>query len=714
MTENFSDHKNCPIPRIAHLCDELDKYLSSEQVREIYRAYLFSAEAHEFQYRIAGEHYIYHPVAVAFILAEMRLDQKCIMAALLHDVIEDTGVLKEALAREFDNEVADLVDGVSKITQIDFKDQAQAQAANLDKMLLAMTRDIRVILIKLADRLHNMRTLGPLRRDKAKRIAKETLEIYSPIANRLGINNICLELENMGFRYYYPWRYCALKNALEKFYQHRDKFIHTVTNIIQTHLHQEIIVSRVINRKKHLYGIYRKMQDKHRNFADIVDVYGIRIITDKLNACYLALGIVHNLYKPVPGKFKDYIAIPKTNGYQSLHTLVIGPGGTRIEIQIRTEEMEKLSESGIAAHWIYKSSLAPTKKIHVDWQQNLLEIKQNSCDPTDFFNKVKLDLFQDQVYVLSPQGKIFELPKNATTVDFAYAVHTDIGNTCVGAKVNYRLVPLRTVLRSGQTVTIITAPNAKPQAHWLNFVVTNKARDHILQYLKHQESQQACELGKSLLDKEMLAANLTWEQISPQRQTALFNDLNIKTKQELWRQVGLGHFLPRLIAWKLSNLNNISQSVVTPQSNERFVIRGSEGVVVIFSKCCHPIVGDNITGILNPGRGLVIHRQSCRNLGDTKRQEKNCLAVEWEKHVAIDLPTEIRVDIGNQRGALATVATVIANNGSNIEDIRFNERDGLSANIVFLISVHDKQHLAKIVQGLQALTFITHVERVFH
>lgn len=710
MTE-LVHFKECPPPRIGQLCDVLEKYLPCEQVREVYRAYLFSAEAHEFQYRIAGEHYICHPVAVAYILATMCLDYKCIMAALLHDVIEDTGVIKEALAREFDAEVADLVDGVSKITQINFKDRTSAQAANMDKMLFAITQDIRVILIKLADRLHNMRTLGALKREKAKRIAKETLEVYSPIANRLGINNICLELETEGFRYYSPWRFYSLQNAIERKCKNRNDFIITVTEIIQVRLQEETIVGRVISRQKHLYAIYRKMKDKHRRFSNIIDVYGIRIIVDKLDACYRVLGLVHNLYKPVPGRFKDYIAIPKTNGYQSLHTLVVGPSGVRIEIQIRTEEMEKLAESGIAAHWLYKSLPNQTKKVHVSWQQDILNIKQQTEDPIDFFNKVKSDLFQDKIYVLSPKGEIFELPQGASTVDFAYAIHSDIGNACVGAKIDHRLVPLRTVLHSGQTINIITAFDAKPQANWLNFVVTNKARDHILQHLKHQESEQACELGKSLLEREIQTAGLIWQQISKERLTSLFSKLTVDTERELWRRIGLGHFLPRLIVWQLKDFSNISHA--TTNNRERFTIRGSEGVVVIFGKCCRPIIGDAIIGALNPGRGLVVHRKGCHNLGDINRQEKNCLPIEWEQDAKIDLPTEVRVDIGNKRGVLATVATTIANNNSNIEAIQFHERDGLSADLVFLISVKNTQHLEKILHNLRDLPSVTNVTRIF-
>lgn len=701
----------CPPPRIGHLCDALEKYLPLEQIREVYRAYLFSAEAHEFQHRISGEHYICHPVSVAYILAGMRLDYKCLMAAILHDVIEDTGVVKEALAREFDDEIADLVDGVTKITQIGFKDRATAQAANMDKILLAMTQDIRVILIKLADRLHNMRTLGPLKKDKAKRIAKETLEIYSPIAHRLGINNICLELEDKGFRYYWPWRYRCLHRAIDKICKSHTTPIAKVAAIIQTRLHKESINGRVISRQKHLYGIYRKMKDKHRRFSNIVDVYGMRIIVDRLDTCYRTLGTVHNLYKPVPGRFKDYIAIPKANGYQSLHTLVVGPNGVRIEIQIRTEEMQKLAESGIAAHWIYRSSLGQTKKVHLGLQQDVLAIKQISEDPVDFLNKIKFDLFQDKVYVFSPKGKIFELPKGASVVDFAYAIHSSVGDACVGARINHRLVPLRTNLRSGQTVEIINAPNAKPQANWLNFIVTSKARSNVLQHLKHQKNQEAEKLGKSLLEQEIQANNMLWEQIPPERRKSLLNSIKINTETELWRQIGLGHILPRLIAWRLKEFSNTSLPIT--DNPQRFAIKGCEGVVIIFSKCCRPIIGDAIIGTLNPGRGLVVHRQGCHNLGNFGRREQNWLAIEWEPEAKIDLPTEIRVDMGNKRGALATVAAAIANSDSNIEAIQFLERDGLNAALTFLIAVHNYQHLEEIIHNLQTLPSVTNIERVF-
>lgn len=696
---------------MGQLCDTLEKYLPLEQVREVYRAYLFSAEAHEFQYRISGEHYIGHPVSVAYILAGMRLDYKCLMAAILHDVIEDTGVVKEALAREFDDEIAELVDGVTKITQISFKDRATAQAANMDKMLLAMTQDIRIILIKLADRLHNMRTLGSLKKDKAKRIAKETLEIYSPIAHRLGINNICLELEDKGFRYYWPWRYWCLQKAVDKISRKHTISITNLAAIIQAHLHKESINGKVISRQKHLYGIYRKMKDKHRHFSDVVDVYGMRIIVDCLTTCYRTLGIVHNLYKPVPGRFKDYIAIPKANGYQSLHTLVIGPNGIRIEVQIRTEEMQQLAESGIAAHWIYRSSFGKDKKVHLGLQQDLLAIKQTSEDSIDFLDQVKLDLFQGKVYIFSPKGEIFELPKGASVVDFAYAVHSSIGDACVGARVDHRLVPLRTILHSGQTVEIINAVTAKPQANWLNFVVTSKARSNVLQHLKHQKNQEAEKLGKSLFNKEIQSNNILWEQIPLEHRKSLLASIKVATETELWRQIGLGHILPRLIVWRLKEFINTSLPIAN--NSERFAIKGCEGVVVIFSKCCHPIVGDAIIGTLNPGRGLVVHRQGCHNLGNFGKREPNWLAIEWELGAKIDLPTEIRVDVGNQRGALATVATTIADSDSNIESIQFCERDGLSAALTFLISVHNGLHLKEIIRHLQNLPSVTRIERIF-
>jgi guanosine-3',5'-bis(diphosphate) 3'-pyrophosphohydrolase len=703
---------------ISDLCVDLEDYLPSENIREVYRAYLFSAEAHEGQTRKSGEPYIYHPVAVARILAEMRMDHKCLMAAILHDVIEDTHTAKETLARVFDEEIAELVDGVSKLTQIDFESRAEAQAANMRKMLLAMTKDIRVILIKLADRLHNMRTLGVMKPKKSRRISRETMDIYAPIANRLGINSIRLELEDLGFAHYWPWRYSCLSNAVNKTRGARKELVGNVETAIEERMRQDGLKGRVIGRQKHLYSIYRKMVQKKLSFKEVVDVYAFRIIVDSLDSCYRVLGCVHNLYKPVPGRFKDYIAIPKSNGYQSLHTVLFGPNGLPIEIQIRTEDMHRMAESGIAAHWVYKTQKGEVGGAQArasDWLQNLLEMQQGAGDSMEFLENVKIDLFPDEVYVFTPKGRILVLPRGATAVDFAYAIHSDVGGSCVAARIDRRLAPLRTTLYSGQTVEIITAPGARPNPAWLNFVVTGKARASIRSYLKQLQSREAEGLGRRLLDKELAHFGLNLEGLPPERlQDYLSSTGGVEDLAGLLRQIGLGNRLPRLVARNLAGEGSADQRCEHSTGASSLAIVGTEGMVVNYGKCCRPIPGDPITGLFSAGKGLVVHRQGCRNLGDFQRHGHNWLEVEWEEGAEVELPTEIRVDLGNQRGVLATVAAAIAEMGSNIENVRTQERDGMSSTIGFLINVRGRRHLAAIMRRLRALDPVLRIVRVSH
>lgn len=704
---------------ISDLCIYLESYLSSEQIREVYRAYLFSAEAHDGQHRKSGEPYIYHPVAVARILAEMRMDHKCLMAAVLHDVIEDTHAAKETLAQVFDEEIAELVDGVSKLTQIDFKSRAEAQAANMRKMLLAMTKDIRVILIKLADRLHNMRTLGALKPKKSRRIAKETLEIYAPIANRLGINTLRLELEDLGFAHYWPWRFACLSGAVNRQRGARKEIVAKSEHAIKERLRQEGLEGRVVGRQKHLYSIYRKMLQKKLSFHEIVDVYAFRIIVDKLDTCYRVLGAVHSLYKPVPGRFKDYIAIPKSNGYQSLHTVLFGPNGVPIEIQVRTEDMHGMAESGIAAHWVYKTAAgqegggAQTRAS--DWLQNLLEMQKGAGDSLEFLENVKIDLFPDEVYVFTPKGRILVLPKASTVVDFAYAIHSDVGSSCVAARIDRRLAPLRTRLYSGQTVEIITASGAKPNPGWLNFVVTGKARANIRGYLKHLQSREAELLGGRLLDKELGTYGLSLDRLDRDTLQRFLDEAGLPSLNLLLKEIGLGNRMPILVARRLagSEPGELRENA-GQHSSGHLVIKGTEGMVVYFGKCCRPIPGDSIIGVFCPGKGIAVHRQNCRNLGDFSRPGHNWLEVHWEGEgeAELQLPTEIRVDVGNQRGTLATVAAAIAEMRSNIENVGSHERDGITSTISFLITVHGRLHLANIMRRLRALPSVTRIVRV--
>jgi RelA/SpoT family (p)ppGpp synthetase len=706
---------------ISDLCVYLESYLTGEQIREVYRAYLFGAEAHEGQRRRSGEPYIYHPIAVARILAEMRMDHKCLMGALLHDVIEDTPTAKDQLAAVFDEEIADLVDGVSKLTQIDFKSRAEAQAASFRKMMLAMTKDIRVILIKLADRLHNMRTLGVMVPEKCRRVSRETLEIYAPIANRLGIYGIRRELEELGFAYYWPWGHRILERSVSRARGVRNELVTNVETALRDRMENDGITGEVIGRRKHLYSIYRKMRDKKRAFSEVVDVFAFRVVVDRVDTCYRVLGLVHNLYKPVPGRFKDYIAIPKSNGYQSLHTVLFGPQGLPIEIQIRTLDMQRIADRGIAAHWMYKSGDGESgnpQALAADWLQNLLEMQRGYGDSVEFLEHVKVDLFPDEVYVFTPRGRIMVLPKGATVVDFAYAIHSDVGNSCVAARIDRRLAPLRTSLYSGQTVEIINAPGAVPNPAWLNFVVTGKARANVRSYLRNLQRKEAEALGRRLLDVELSAFGLDWESLPEERLGEYLETSNIGDAPALLADIGLGNRMPTLVARRLAGDGRGEVAEKAPPGSEaadhpqRFSIKGTEGMVVNFARCCRPIPGDDIVGLFSPGKGIVVHRQECRNLGDFQSQRDKWLDVEWASEARGDFSTEIRVDVGNRRGALATVAAAMAEMGSNIENVQSREKDGTSSTLDFLLMVHSREHLAQIMRRLRAIPLVMRIRRV--
>lgn len=711
--------KDASKPRflISDLCVYLESYLKTDQIQEVYRAYIFSAEAHEGQSRLSGEPYIYHPLAVARILADMRIDHKCLMAAILHDVIEDTAVGKEQIAAAFDDEIAELVDGVSKLTQINFRSRAEAQAASFRKMLLAMTKDIRVILIKLADRLHNMRTLGVMRPAKCRRIARETFEIYVPIANRLGIYSIRTELEELGFAAYWPMRYQAIKAAVKTARGNRKEVLSNIETAIRGRLEQEGLVGEVTGREKNLYSIYRKMRDKKLSFHEVVDVYAFRIVVDRLDTCYRILGSMHNLYKPVPGRFKDYIAIPKANGYQSLHTVLFGPHGIPIEIQIRTEDMHHLSESGIAAHWLYKSNDREDNLAQAgasDWLKNLLELQKGAGNSMEFLEHVKFDLFPDEVYVFTPRGKIMVLAKGATVIDFAYAVHSDVGAHCVAARIDRRMVPLRTRLHSGQTVEVITSPAANPSASWLSFVVTGKARSNIRGYLKNLQGQEAIDLGKRLLEKELGAHDLKLEQVAAEKMETLLQDFGLKGLDDLLQEIGLGNRMPLLVTRRLVDSETEMPKDLAGDiySNAPpLAIKGTEGMVVKYSKCCRPIPGDEIVATFSPGKGIVVHRHECRNIGDFRKSD-SWLDVQWEKEPAGDFTTEIKVEVGNKRGSLATVASAISEMGSNIENVSMEERDGLTSTLHFVLTVNDRKHVANIMRRLRMLKAVMRIYRM--
>ncbi len=721
MSDTFVEHSaavytngdNKPRYLISNLCADLESYLEPEQIREVYRAYLFGAEAHSGQKRMSGEPYIYHPIAVGRILAELHMDYKCLMAAILHDVIEDTGTGREQLAEIFDEEIATLVDGVSKLTNLDSKSHAEMQAENVRKMLLAMTRDIRVILIKLADRLHNMRTLGVMRPDKARRISRETLEIYAPIASRLGIYSIRVELENLGFQAYYPWRYQIVSQALRKMRGPRSEIVDHIQQSIGNRLTQENLHAEVIGREKNISSIYRKMRDKRISLQDLVDVYAFRIIVDSVDTCYRILGAVHNLYKPVPGKFKDYIAIPKANGYQSLHTVLFGPHGLPIEVQIRTQDMDRIAEAGIAAHWLYKldkNSSNVASNAASGWLNNLLELQKGAGNSEEFLEHVKIDLFPDEVYVFTPRGKIMELPKGASVIDFAYAVHSDVGNHCVAARVDRRLVPLRSQLFNGQTVEILTSPNARPSPAWLDVVSTGKARSNIRTFLKQLKHREAAELGRRLLEKELDTYQTSIDELSPATIDEYLQTCALPNFEALLEDIALGNRMALIVARHMIGAEEVQQSD-EQHSPKPLAIRGTEGLVVKYAKCCRPIPGDPISALFRPGTGVVVHHRDCHNITDELKLGDNFLEVQWENEMEGEFPTEIRVEVGNQRGVLAEVAATIADTDSNIEHVHTEERDGVTTALTFLITAHNRKHLAKIMRRLKALPPVIRIVR---
>ncbi len=695
---------------LRHLVDTLESYLSGSEIESIMDAYEFGAEAHKGQTRQSGEPYISHPVAVAQELADMRLDPQAIEAAILHDVVEDTSASIADIEARFGPDVASLVDGVSKLDQIEFRSRAEAQAESFRKMMLAMIEDIRVILVKLADRLHNMQTLDAMPADKRSRIARETLDIYAPIANRLGINRFKVELEDLGFRYLYPFRYRVLNNALRRAKGSQRQIVKRISDEISAALDAEGLTADIVGREKHLYSIYRKMAEKKRTLADVVDVYGFRIIVDDATACYQVLGLVHSLYKPMPGRFKDYIAIPRVNGYQSLHTTLFGPKGLPLEVQIRTHEMNRVAESGVASHWQYKadekSDATPQRRAR-DWLANLTEL-QRSGTSEEFLESVKVDLFPDKIYVFTPTGDIMPLPKGSTTVDFAYSVHTDIGNRCVEAKVDRTLVPLRTQLQNSQTVEIITRRGAKPNPNWLTFVRTAKARTAIRHYMKTMRSSESVDLGKRLLDQSLKDLHSSLRKVGKVRMRAAIDELKLDDTIVLYEQIGLGERLAPLTARFLLGVNEDGES---ESSRASLVISGTEGMVISYARCCYPIPGDDVMGYLSSGRGIVIHRNNCGNLAIFRKQPEKWISVSWEKDIDLEFSSQVTIETFNKPGALAEVATTIADCGSNIEQVSVLGRHEDCSVLSFLLQVRDRQHLAQVMRKVRKMPNVIRVAR---
>jgi guanosine-3',5'-bis(diphosphate) 3'-pyrophosphohydrolase len=706
------------VQEFEELRQELQNYLDNKQIETIEEAYLLAKKAHEGQKRHTGEPYITHPVAVAQILAQMRMDPPTIMAAILHDVIEDTSVEKHDLIEKFGKEVADLVDGVTKLTQIEFESRAQAQAENFRKMVMAMARDIRVILVKIADRLHNMKTIDCLPLEKRRRIAKETLEIFAPIANRLGMHAFRIEFEDLGFAALYPMRYRILKQAVSKALGTRHEIMELINDEINNSLKKtNIPIRSLTGREKHIYSIYKKMHEKHLSFSEVMDVYGFRVIVDKLDTCYRVLGVLHNLYKPLTQRFKDYIAIPKANGYQSLHTVLFGPYGVPIEVQIRTEEMHKMAEYGISAHWLYKTEKAVFSEAQhraKAWLKGVLEMHKSSKNSLEFIENVKIDLFPDEVYVFTPKGSIMELPAGATPVDFAYAIHSDIGNTCVAAKLDRKLAPLSTALTNGQQVEIITAPGARPNPAWLNFVVTGKSRSNIKHFLKKQHREESVELGKRLVEKSLRAYGLSFSQIPEEHLQYVIHSAKLESIHHFFEEVGLGNRTASLAAKQLAKFGDAADKI---KLNELaplhpLAIKGTEGIVVSYAKCCRPIPGDPICGYIEPGQGVIVHFEQCPSLESFRQMPDKLIPLRWEEKVHGDFSVDLSVDILNQRGSLASLALVISESESNIEQINAEEFDGRYFSVNVTLSTRDRKHLAKILRNIRKSKNVIRVIRL--
>ncbi len=688
------------------LKQKIAEYLPPERVKLVQDSFVLAHEAHDGQMRSSGDPYITHPVAVASILADMHMDHETLMAALLHDVIEDPHYSQEDLADAFGDTVADLVEGVSKLDKIAFSSKQEAQAENFRKMMMAMVQDIRVILIKLADRTHNMRTLGSLRPDKRRRIALETLEIYSPIAHRLGIHDIKNELEDLGFQAMYPMRHRALKSAVKQARGNRKEIIENIRQELSTRLAEYKIDATVLGREKHLYSIYRKMKNKEKMFNEVMDIYAFRIVVHSVDDCYRSLGAMHGLYKPIETRFKDYIAIPRTNGYQSLHTSLVGPHGIPVEVQIRTVAMDQMADKGVAAHWLYKESGdGTTAQLRArKWMQSLLELQQSASSSFEFIESVKTDLFPDEIYVFTPDGRIIELPAGATAVDFAYAVHSDIGNTCVGVRVERRNFSLSKPLENGQTVEIITSPKAKPNANWLNFVVSARARTRIRQYLKKQQSQEAINMGNRLLRHALGAVKL--DDIAQADIDRVVAETKHETFDDLLVDIGLGNELSAIVARRLLGE---SEDI---EKKGNVAIRGTEGLLVTYARCCHPIPDDEIVSVLSPGKGMTIHQNGCPNIRKLAKEEpQRVLRMQWDEEPQGEFKASLRIELYNHQGTLANLTNNIASCDSNIIGLQTEEKE---SNVYFVdieLTTYNRVHLANVMRKIRTMPEVQKVSR---
>jgi len=691
-------------------------YLKKSEIQDVYKAYNYASECHIDQKRRSGEPYITHPVSVACIAANLHLDAPSIIAALLHDVVEDTPATLKEVESQFGKQVTKLVDGLSKLDKLNFNDVVEAQAENFRKMLLAMSSDIRVMIIKLCDRMHNMQTLGHLNEQKRKRIAQETVDIYAPIANRLGLNRIYQELENLCFKHIHPLRHQTITKAIASARGNRKEVVEKILTEVEAKLKKEKIKAEILGREKQPASIHKKMSEKNLGFSEISDIYAFRIIVDDIKDCYHALGVLHSLYKPIPGRFKDYIAIPKANGYQSLHTTLFGPFGMPLEIQIRTLLMNNLAEAGIAAHWMYKTKENQVTRLQQDtnqWLKRLLEIQSNSADSLEFLEHLKVDLFPDEVYVFSPKGKIFVLPKGSTAVDYAYAVHTDVGNSCFVCKINNELVPLRTEVKTGDHIEIITGPMAKPNPSWLNFVITGKARSQIRAFMKKAESSDLVILGYSILNKALKAFHIEPDSIKKKHWEKLLHDYHLKNKDEILIDIALGRRVNIMVAHQLSSIVSGQGSI---GRQEKFLdvisIKGSEGMAIDLADCCHPIPGDPILGYIDKDKGLIIHTHECNEIKKIKVDPEKWVDVEWEPNPDRLFKVKLDILVSNERGVLAKIASVIAEMESNIDKLTTEESDGGGfTSINFLIEVKSRIHLADIIRNLRKIEQVSRITR---
>jgi GTP diphosphokinase / guanosine-3',5'-bis(diphosphate) 3'-diphosphatase len=704
---------------IAEFTKHLGHYLPQRDVALVKSAFEFSESAHRGQFRKSGEPYITHPLAVASILSQWRLDAQGLAAALLHDVMEDTSVTKNELEKSFGKPVADMVDGVSKLDQIEFTSKEEVQAESFRKMLLAMARDVRVILIKLADRLHNMRTLDAMAPAHRKRIAKETIDIYAPIANRLGLNSLFLELQDLSFKQLNPMRYRILAAAIKAARGNRREVMNRLLDVIREGLAKENVLAVVSGREKTIYSVYKKMREKRYTFAQVFDIYGVRIlVADKTN-CYAALGVLHELYKPIPGKFKDYVAIPKANGYQSLHTTLFGPFGTPLEVQIRTHDMHRVAEAGVAAHWLYKAGgeldLAEAQRETSRWLQSLLEIQSDTKDSKEFLEHIKGDLFPDEIYVFTPKGKIMALPRGATAVDFAYGVHTDIGHHCVAARINYELLPLRTELKNGDHVEILTSPTARPNPSWLSFVATGKARSRIRHYLKGLQQKESAALGERLLNQALATLRVEPDAISWDRWEALAKEYGTKSQLDILADIGLGKRLSFVVAQALTKVPGKTEepaAQASPAKLGSLSLRGVEGVAIQYGKCCRPIPGDSIVGQFRRNQGLLVHTRDCLTLKKQHIEATELVDVEWAPDVQGVFEAGIRLLVADRRGLLAELAMAIADADANIDTVSMERPDGDEVLAMFFgVQVRDRRHLAQVLRSLRRIPDVRRAQR---